>query len=283
MSIRKRGRPSGVEKSRTAFRIILCILNEIRMLPNIAEALKIKKPGVIFHLNRLLKAGYVERWGEKGDVCQLYAINTDEIERYIIDAISKERGKYFVNPIIRKFIWKGLENLADLMMRDIELIDFSLETFSKAFATSLMITGKIKHLLDLHDFIDSIAQRGEGGSTFFHTSPYNNHTKLIQEKSIQISIRPLTIIIPQEQEEVYGKVKTALEKAMQIMNDDSIEIQYRLEAMRLVGYLGQVLSGVLRTVKLDEIQEQLLELEEKVKSSRSRAGGGKRGAPIYSK
>ncbi|MEM2293177.1 MAG: hypothetical protein QXX41_07875 [Nitrososphaerota archaeon] len=48
-----------------------------------------------------------------------------------------------------------------------------------------------------------------------------------------------------------------------------------MEALRIIGFLGQVLTGVLKVVKLDEIQEQLLELEEKIeKTKRGERRGG---------
>jgi hypothetical protein len=70
------------------------------------------------------------------------------------------------------------------------------------------------------------------------------------------------------------------ERAKQIANDEAVGLKLRLEAIRLVGYIGQVIAGVLKDVRMDEIQKQLLELEEEIK--RSKAGGGKRGRPpIY--
>ncbi|MEM1558247.1 MAG: hypothetical protein QW186_07765 [Candidatus Bathyarchaeia archaeon] len=97
----------------------------------------------------------------------------------------------------------------------------------------------------------------------------NNH-KLLHK----ISIKPLTIIVEKEQEEVYNRVKDALSKAERIANDENIDEKHRLEALRLIGFLGQVLTGVLKVVKLDDIQEQLLELEEKIKKSKSGGRGG---------
>jgi hypothetical protein len=93
-------------------------------------------------------------------------------------------------------------------------------------------------------------------------------------------IYPLTIPITEEQEKLYGDLREMFERAKQIANDETVELKFRLEAIRLVGYIGQVIGGILKDVRMDEIQKQLLEIEEEIK--KSRAGGGKRGKPpIY--
>ncbi|MBS7613161.1 hypothetical protein KEJ48_02800 [Candidatus Bathyarchaeota archaeon] len=81
-------------------------------------------------------------------------------------------------------------------------------------------------------------------------------------------------IVEKEQEEIYNRVKDALGKAEKIANDETLDEKYRLEALRIIGFLGQVFTGVLKVVKLDEIQKQLLELEKEVRSSKRRETRG---------
>jgi hypothetical protein len=78
-------------------------------------------------------------------------------------------------------------------------------------------------------------------------------------------------------------LKDIFERVKQIANDETVELKFRLEAIRLVGYLGQVIGGILKDVRMDEIQKQLLELEEEVKRAKASSGGKRGKPPIYSK
>ena len=79
---------------------------------------------------------------------------------------------------------------------------------------------------------------------------------------IRIRIKPLTICIPDERLAIYERIKTALSRAEAIANDRRIDIKYRLEALRLIAYIGQVMAGVLKDAQLDEIDSRLRKLEE---------------------
>jgi len=84
---------------------------------------------------------------------------------------------------------------------------------------------------------------------------------------IRIRIKPLTICIPDERLAIYERIKTALGRAEAIANDRRIDIKYRLEALRLIAYIGQVMAGVLKDAQLDEIDSRLRKLEEEAGGS----------------
>jgi hypothetical protein len=86
---------------------------------------------------------------------------------------------------------------------------------------------------------------------------------------LSIRINPLTICIPDERLAIYERIKAALRRAESIANDRRIDIKYRLEALRLIAYVGQVMAGVLKDAQLDEIDSRLRKLEEEAGASRA--------------
>jgi uncharacterized membrane protein len=74
------------------------------------------------------------------------------------------------------------------------------------------------------------------------------------------------IEVTSETEELYKTLRSALKRAERIANDKRVKLKTRLEAFRLVGYIASILAGILKDYRLEEIQEELMELEEELKS-----------------
>ncbi|MCD6443652.1 hypothetical protein J7L70_01455 [Candidatus Bathyarchaeota archaeon] len=87
-------------------------------------------------------------------------------------------------------------------------------------------------------------------------------------EKLLIRIRPLTLVIPEEREALYKRLKDALDRVEDIANDERVKPKLRLEALRLIGYLGQVMLGALKEAQLDEIDRRLRKLEEEARASR---------------
>ena len=66
---------------------------------------------------------------------------------------------------------------------------------------------------------------------------------------------------------IYKRIEEALRKAEAIANDKRVNLRLRLEAIRLIAYIGQVLTGVLKDAQLDDIDSRLRKLEEEVRES----------------
>lgn len=71
------------------------------------------------------------------------------------------------------------------------------------------------------------------------------------------------IEITKETEELYTTLKSTLKRAEKIANDGRVKLKTRLDAFRLVGYIASILASILKDYRLDEIQRELLELEER--------------------
>lgn len=74
------------------------------------------------------------------------------------------------------------------------------------------------------------------------------------------------ITVDREREKLYKMLKDVLKTAENIANDRRVKPKTRLQAFRLVGYIASILAGVLKDFQLDEIQREIMELEEQVKS-----------------
>jgi hypothetical protein len=74
------------------------------------------------------------------------------------------------------------------------------------------------------------------------------------------------IEVEREREKLYFELKDALKKAEKIANDGRVKMKTRLDALRLVGYIAGILSGIIKDFQLDEIEREIMELEEELKS-----------------
>jgi len=74
------------------------------------------------------------------------------------------------------------------------------------------------------------------------------------------------IEVTSETEELYKTLRSALKRAERIANDKRVKLKTRLDAFRLVGYIASILAGILKDYRLEEIQRELMELEDGLKS-----------------
>lgn len=82
---------------------------------------------------------------------------------------------------------------------------------------------------------------------------------LVTEMKVEVRFRPLILNVPEEREDVYNRVKTMLSKAEALAEHENVKI--RLRAIEVVARLGMGLTGILKDVQLDEIEEALNEVE----------------------
>jgi broad specificity phosphatase PhoE len=71
----------------------------------------------------------------------------------------------------------------------------------------------------------------------------------------------LPIDVPKEREEIYSRLKRALETAEAIANNRKLKGKTRIEALRLVGYICQIMLGAVKDVQVEDIERKLEELE----------------------
>jgi hypothetical protein len=74
----------------------------------------------------------------------------------------------------------------------------------------------------------------------------------------------LPIDVPKEREEIYNRLKRALEMAEAIANNRKLKGKTRLEALRLIGYIGQVMLGAVKDAQIEDVEKRIEELEKEV-------------------
>jgi hypothetical protein len=78
---------------------------------------------------------------------------------------------------------------------------------------------------------------------------------------IKIKLKPFWIDLPRERENTFYTLKRALKKVEAIANQENLDMKLRLEAFRLVGYIAQCMSGMIKDFQIEEITKEVEMLE----------------------
>lgn len=71
-----------------------------------------------------------------------------------------------------------------------------------------------------------------------------------------------------EREELYGRLKRYIEVCERILENPNIDYEAKLKAATVLAQLTARAGKIITEMQLDEIQEQLLKLEKKMKRKR---------------
>ena len=82
-------------------------------------------------------------------------------------------------------------------------------------------------------------------------------------EEVKLNFQPLTLVIPKEREDVYEKMKKAVESANKMLNDAKVDVEFKLEIMRVLAILARVLLGAAKDIRMEELIAELEGLEEK--------------------
>lgn len=82
-------------------------------------------------------------------------------------------------------------------------------------------------------------------------------------QALRVEINTLVVPVDRqlERQTIYKSLKACFERAVKIANE-APDIKVRLQALRLVGYLAQILAGFIRDFALEEIENEIAKLEE---------------------
>ena len=84
-------------------------------------------------------------------------------------------------------------------------------------------------------------------------------------KELEINIQPFIIQISEEREDLYTRLKKAVEEAEVIIADPAAEgSKTRIKALNVLAHLVAVAKGVLKDAQLDELERTLQELRRKL-------------------
>ncbi len=89
---------------------------------------------------------------------------------------------------------------------------------------------------------------------------------------VKVKFSPLILNVPEEREEIYSHVRMMLTRAEVLAEHDNVKV--RLRAIEVVAKLGQVLTGILKDVQLDEIDKMLQEVEADAEVQQSKKARG---------
>jgi hypothetical protein len=70
--------------------------------------------------------------------------------------------------------------------------------------------------------------------------------------------------VPIEREETFKVLKRTVRRLEQIANDTRIPLQHRLRAYQILGYVCQVLAGIVKDFEMDQIRHEVEVLEKAI-------------------
>jgi DNA-binding transcriptional ArsR family regulator len=142
----KRGRPSLVELDSPPFRILLLILSGVTTPKGLAEELGVAPSTVVFHLNRLKRAGILRR-AEKIGKFQPYEVDWTCLARAFLNMVSPElisqkEGAPSIqelaeNRYVKMLVEAGLHELSMTSSEVVKLMKINMKGFFTEFNRAL--------------------------------------------------------------------------------------------------------------------------------------------------
>ena len=84
-------------------------------------------------------------------------------------------------------------------------------------------------------------------------------------ESLVIKIKPFMVTVAPERSKLYSKLAWLISEVERILNQESLPVQIRLQAMSLLGKIIKISAGILEDMDLDEIQRDLEQLKKEIK------------------